>query len=165
LFAPAHKEGEKAMSAAKARIFDDRLPSHAEIESANQLRQILASNIKDDQPTTLKLAFDAETRADVVLAPALVRSFMALLRYVGSGRAVTIVPTEEMLTTQRAADFLNVSRPHLIKLLESGDMPHTMVGRHRRIRAQDLFDYKKKKRDAERAKALEELAEMDADFI
>jgi excisionase family DNA binding protein len=152
------------MPAARARVFDDRLPSTAEIENANQLRQILARNIKDDEPTKLKLAFSAEARAEVVLAPALARSFMDLLRYVGSGRAVTIVPTEEKLTTQRAADLLNVSRPHLIKVLEKGDIPYTTVGRHRRVRAQDLFDYKKK-RDAERAQAMAELAEMDADLI
>lgn len=147
-----------------AHVFDDRLPSTAEIESANQLRQILAGQIKDDEPTRLKLAVDAERRAEVVLAPALARSFMELLRYVGSGRAVTIVPTEERLTTQRAADLLNVSRPHLIKLLERGDIPHTTVGRHRRIRAQDLFEYKRR-RDSERAAALSELAETDADLI
>lgn len=152
------------MSAAKAHVFDDRLPSSAEIESANQLRRILASSIKDDQPTCLKLAVDAELRVDVVLAPALARSFMDLLRYIGSGRAVTIVPTDEQLTTQRAADLLNVSRPYLIKIIENGEIPHTKVGRHRRIRAQDLFDYKKK-RDSERAQALAALAELDADLI
>ncbi len=152
------------MAAEKARIFDDRMPSSAEIDSANQLRRILASTIKDDEPTRLNLAVDAEVRADVVLAPALARSFMTLLRYVGSGRAVTIVPTEEMLTTQQAADLLNVSRPHLIKLLEMKSIPHSMAGRHRRIRAQDLFDYKRN-RDSERAKALNDLAEMDADLI
>lgn len=152
------------MAAAKARIFDDRMPSVAEIESANQLRQILASTIKDNEPTQLKLAVNAETRADVVLAPALARSFMTLLRYVGSGRAVTIVPTAEMLTTQQAADLLNVSRPHLIKLLEQKKIAHEMVGRHRRIRAQDLFDYKRK-RDVDRAKALDDLAALDADLI
>lgn len=152
------------MAAAKAQVFVDRMPSSAEIESANQLRQILARNMKDDEPTRLKLAFDTETRVEVMLAPALARSFMSLLRYVGSGRAVTIVPTEEMLTTQRAADLLNVSRPHLIKLLEKRELAHTMVGRHRRIRAQDLFEYKRM-RDADRAKALDDLAGMDADLI
>src|SRR4051794_28711023 len=104
-------------AAARAHVFDDRLPSSAEIESANQLRQILAGQIKDDQPTHLELALDPDKRAEIVLAPALARSLMDLLRYVGSGRAVTIVPTEEQLTTQRAADLLNVSRPHLVKLL------------------------------------------------
>jgi excisionase family DNA binding protein len=151
-------------AAPRARAFEDRLPSDAEIENANQLRQILASQIKENGPTSLKLALDAQTRAEVVLSPALARSFLELLRHVGSGRAVTIVPTEEQLTTQRAADLLNVSRPHLIKLLEQGAIPHTTVGRHRRVRAQDLFDYKKK-RDAGRAAALSELAEMDASLI
>ncbi|WP_299567478.1 helix-turn-helix domain-containing protein [Enterovirga sp.] len=151
-------------AAARARVFDDRLPSDAEIENANHLRQVLASQIKDNEPTCLRLALDAQTRAEVVLSPALARSFMDLLRHVGSGRAVTIVPTEERLTTQRAADLLNVSRPHLIKLLERKEIPHTMVGRHRRVRAQDLFEYRER-RDAERAAALSELAEMDADLI
>jgi excisionase family DNA binding protein len=145
------------MPPAKAHVFDDRLPSTAEIESANQIRRVLAGHIRDDEPTRLLLAPDAEKRAEIVLAPALARTFMDLLRYVGSGRAVTIVPTEERLTTQKAADLLNVSRPHLIKLLERNEIPHTMVGRHRRIRARDLFDYKKR-RDAERAAALSELA-------
>jgi excisionase family DNA binding protein len=153
-----------AAVAARAQVFDDRLPSIAEKESANQLRQVLAGQIKDDQPTRLKLALDSDARAEVVLAPALARSFMELLRHIGSGHAVTIVPTEEQLTTQVAADILNVSRPHLIKLIERQEIPHTMVGRHRRIRAQDLFEYKKR-RDAERAAALSELAEMDADLI
>lgn len=152
------------MASAKAQVFDDRMPSGAEIESANQLREILASSMKDGESTRLTLAVDSERRFDVVLAPALARSFMSLLRHVGSGRAVTIVPTEEMLTTQRAADLLNVSRPHLIKLLEKQEIAHTMVGRHRRIRAQDLFEYKRK-RDADRAEALDDLARLDADLI
>lgn len=152
------------MPAARAHLFDGRLPSRAEIESANQLRQILADQIQDGQPTRLRLALDANARTEVILAPALARSFMDLLRHVGSGRSVTIVPTEEELTTQRAANLLNVSRPHLIKLLERGDIPYTTVGRHRRVRADDLFDYKKR-RDAERTRALSDLAEGDADLI
>ena len=152
------------MPAAKAHVFDDRLPSQAEIKNANQLRRILASQIKSDQPAKFKLAVSKDSQAEIVLAPALTRSFMELLRYVGSGSAVTIVPTEEQLTTQQAADLLNVSRPHLIKLLTQEDIRFTKVGRHRRIRAQDIFDYRKK-RDAERGKALSELAELDADLI
>lgn len=149
---------------AKAHVFDERMPSVAEIENANHIRQVLAEQIRDDEPTRLNIVLDADRRGELVLMPALARSLMDLLRHVGSGRAVTIVPTDEMLTTQKAADILNVSRPHLIKLLENGDLPHTLVGRHRRIRAEHVFDYKKR-RDAERAGALSELAEMDADLI
>jgi excisionase family DNA binding protein len=149
---------------AKAHVFDDRMPSPPEIENANQIREVLADRIRDDGPTHLKIVLDADTRGELVLMPALARSLMELLRHVGSGRAVTIVPTDEMLTTQKAADILNVSRPHLIKLLESKALPHEKVGRHRRIRAEDVFNYKKR-RDAERAQALAELAEADADMI
>jgi excisionase family DNA binding protein len=149
---------------AKAHVFDDRMPSAPEIENANQIREVLADRIRDDGPTHLKIVLDADTRGELVLMPALARSLMELLRHVGSGRAVTIVPTDEMLTTQKAADILNVSRPHLIKLLESKALPHEKVGRHRRIRAEDVFNYKKR-RDAERAQALAELAEADAAMI
>jgi excisionase family DNA binding protein len=134
------------VAAAKAHVFDDRMPSLAEIESANRLRQILASQLHTDQEAArFKLVDDAGARAEVILAPALARTFMELLRYVGSGRAVTIVPTDEQLTTQRAADILNVSRPYLIKLIEREEIPCQMVGRHRRLRAQDVFDYKKRR--------------------
>ena len=89
---------------------------------------------------------------------------MELLRHVGRGDAVTLVPVHEMLTTQQAADILNVSRPFLISLLEKGDIPHTTVGRHRRIKAEHLFSYKHA-RDEKRSKALGDLAELDAEHL
>ena len=89
---------------------------------------------------------------------------MELLRYIGQGDAVTLVPVSQMLTTQQAADILNVSRPFLVSLLEKGDIPHVTVGRHRRVKADDLFAYKKA-RDAKRSDALSELAELDAEHL
>lgn len=100
----------------------------------------------------------------ITLSPALTESLMALLRLVSSRQGFQMVPLSAELTTQQAADLLNVSRPYLIKLLEAGDIPYATVGRHRRIKAEDLFAYKEV-RDARRAAALSEMAERDADLI
>lgn len=89
------------------------------------------------------------------------RQALALLRDVLSemaqGNAVTVVPTHAELTTQEAANILNVSRPYLIKLLEEGKIPHHKVNKHRRIRFDDLMAYKRQQ-DAQSAAALDELA-------
>jgi excisionase family DNA binding protein len=73
-----------------------------------------------------------------------------------------MIPVEAELTTQEAADMLNVSRPFLIKLLEKGDILFTTVGRHRRVRADDIFTYMAE-RDKARSDALSELAGLDAE--
>jgi excisionase family DNA binding protein len=91
------------------------------------------------------------------------RRALALLRDVLSqmaqGNAVTIVPTHAELTTQEAANILNVSRPYLIKLLDEGKIPHHKVNKHRRIRFEALMAYKRQQ-DAETAIALDELAKQ-----
>ncbi len=75
------------------------------------------------------------------------------------GNAVTLIPLHAELTTQEAAEFLNVSRPHVIRLLETGKMKHRKVGTHRRIRFSDLQEFKKRQ-DQESDAALEELAKQ-----
>ena len=77
------------------------------------------------------------------------------------GRAVLVAPCDTELTTQAAADMLGVSRPTLVKLLESGDIPFTKVGRHRRVLLSDLSDYAKE-RHAQTLRGLDDLAN-DAD--
>lgn len=80
-----------------------------------------------------------------------------LLAEMAQGNAVTIIPVHAELTTQEAADYLNVSRPYLIRLLEEGRLPFSMVGTHRRIKFSDLAAYRKKS-DEERKRVMKELA-------
>ena len=84
-------------------------------------------------------------------------------RSAGAGRGVQIFPREVELSTQHAADMLNVSRPYLIGLLEGGKIPFRKVGRHRRVRFEDLMDYKRRD-DLGRRAAADELAELSEDL-
>lgn len=140
----------------------ERLPSASEQAAASQLRQILASHADGD--VKLRVLDEGNKPAEVTLSPALSGLLMELLRHVSRGDAVTLVPVHEMLTTQQAADILNVSRPFLVSLLERGDISYVKTGRHRRVKAQDLFVYKRG-RDETRAKALTDLAELDAEDL
>jgi excisionase family DNA binding protein len=97
-----------------------------------------------------------------VLPAAAVRLLGALLTELAKGNAVTLMPHHAELTTQEAADLLNVSRPFLVNLLESGQLPHHKVGTHRRVRFADLMVYKRR-RDAESEAALRELAALSQD--
>ena len=146
-----------------AKPLGERLPSAGERAAANQLRRILASSGVDKEQT-LKIIEDSGRSAEIVLTPGISILLIELLRHIGKGDAVTLVPVSQMLSTQQAADILNVSRPFLISLLEKGNIRHVLVGRHRRIRAEELFAYKRR-RDTARSDALEQLAELDADLL
>lgn len=87
----------------------------------------------------------------------LVRLLHDLVHQLAHDRAVSIVPIHKQLTTQQAADLLNVSRPHLITLLERGEIPYTRPGAHRRLQFGDVMAYKRR-REAAEAAALDALA-------
>ena len=93
----------------------------------------------------------------VELPTSALRLLVDVLSELAEGNAVKVVPIHAELTTQEAADMLNVSRPHLVKLLESGALAFHKTGKHRRIRFADLMVFKTEQ-DRASAQAMEALA-------
>jgi excisionase family DNA binding protein len=88
---------------------------------------------------------------------------VTILSNMAEGKSITLIPSDTVLSTQQAADFLNVSRPHLVKLLEDGHIPFKKAGTHRRVELNDLIAYKKKQ-DENRDDKLNFLAKQAQDL-
>jgi len=81
----------------------------------------------------------------------------SILSNMAEGKSIALMPTDAEISTQQAAEILNVSRPHVIKLLEKGEIPYKKVGSHRRILLQDILEYESKFKK-KRRKQLNKLA-------
>lgn len=82
-----------------------------------------------------------ETEEFITIPKKALSLLITILSNMSEGKSITIIPTDSELSTQQAADILNVSRPHLIKLLENNAIPFKKVGSHRRILLRDLVNY------------------------
>jgi excisionase family DNA binding protein len=133
-----------------ATRFDPSEFSPGDTESVRHLLDLFRSETK---PPALVDEHGNRTELPRPIYELLVRVASALQE----GKVISLVPETQELTTQAAANILGVSRPHLIKLLESGHLEFHKVGAHRRIRMQDLIAFQQN-RDRERRKALDELA-------
>jgi excisionase family DNA binding protein len=129
-----------------------KLPTRKEIEQAQSTSRVL-SKYADQDRMQLKLP-DGE---DLILPGYAFELLLDILTEMSKGNALTVIPVHAELTTQEAANLLNVSRPYLVELLEKGEIPFRKVGTHRRVMFKDLLDYQQ--RTAEnRLKVLDELA-------
>jgi excisionase family DNA binding protein len=135
-------------------LVPNTLPSEQDARLASQSSRLLAACIGHGDAARLRVVNDKQTIE--VPVPAL-NLLVEILAQMGRGNAVSIVPIHAEFTTQQAADFLNVSRPFLVKLLDNGDLAHRLVGTHRRVLFKDLLVYQEKSRVA-RKQALDELA-------
>lgn len=129
------------------------LPTDEESSLARESSRLLAACIGTG-PTAKLRVIDGD---DAITVPVkALRLLVDILAQMGEGRGVTILPIKAELTTQQAADFLNVSRPYLVGLLERNEIPHRKVGKHRRVFLQDMLRYQRDSRQKQDA-ALAEL--------
>ena len=134
------------------------IPSEPEISLSQESSRILASHLKQSSSTqTLKVIKENGQEQILEIPSTAYQLLIDILSQMAQGNAVTLISIDTELTSQEAADLLNVSRPYLIKLLESNKIPFRKVGRHRRIRLEDVMNYKNQI-DSDRMQALDELA-------
>lgn len=111
-------------------------------------------------PSRARLVGPDGTEVDV--PEELYRVLRDVVEALSEGLAITVAPHNTMLTTQEAADLLNISRPTLVRLLTDGEIPYTMRGRHRRVLLADVLDYRERTR-RERRQALDQMAAVGED--
>ena len=133
------------------------MPTEAEArmarESVQQLGRILEAR---DAEFHFRFQPDGDPEETMTLPLTAVRLLKDMLEKMAQGHGVTVLSLPDELTSQQAADLLNVTRPYLIGLLEGGKIPSRLEGNHRRVRLDDLLAYKQRD-DAERLNALGEL--------
>lgn len=128
--------------------------------AARRIRDYLADHPQED---VLEIRVEVgDDDALIIPRPAAVM-FAQIMAILAKGQGVQIIPSDAMLTTQQAADLLNVSRPFLIGLLESNRINYTKVGRHRRICFDDLLNYQRQA-DLEQRHAADELARLSEEL-
>jgi excisionase family DNA binding protein len=131
------------------------LPTAHEAEEAKITSRALSKYAYNER-LHIKVANNNNEPEDLILPSYAINLLLEILTEMSKGNAITVMPIHAELSTQETAELLNVSRPHLVELLEQGKIPFRKVGTHRRVLAKDVFDYKQHI-DADRLKVLNEL--------
>ena len=116
-------------------------PCESDVDLARTASSKIVPFLRKQKPQTVHLTF-AEGHESIILPTGSLEMFSSMLEAMAAGHGVMIFPLHAELTTMEAADILNVSRPYLIGLLENNEIPFRLVGRHRRIRMEDIVQYK-----------------------
>lgn len=125
-------------------------------DALDRVKRYLAKH-RGDAHEPIRVIVDEEDQQPLALPRAAVELMARVLAHMAMGQGVSIVPLNAELTTQQAADILNVSRPYLIGLLDEGKIEYKMVGTHRRVLAASLMAYQRTD-DATRRSAADELS-------
>ena len=133
------------------------VPTKKETALAEQSIKVLISYMETTKQPAFELSEKGRQNKQINIPISAIRLLVDILAQMAKGNAVTLIPVHAELTTQEAADMLNVSRPYVVELLEHGKIPFRKVGTRRRIFVNDLLHYKEKI-DKARLKTLEELS-------
>ena len=128
-------------------------------EALSRLNSVLETK---DSPAPVDI-FVQGTEQTIAIPREIAETLQKVLAIEAAGKSVRVVPEESEFTTQQAADFLNVSRPHVVKLIDEGSLPGYKVGSHRRVSLADLQKYKNE-RDARQRRAVAELTALSEDL-
>ncbi len=137
--------------------------SKDDMELARLAQRCIVEALDRSKAVTITLSSESNDLPPVELPPTALKLIGQLLGLMSEGKPITLMPSKQELTTVEAANFLNVSRPFVIKEIEEGRIPHRMVGTHRRIPFDGLLEYAKEMQ-ASRETALEELSQLSADL-
>lgn len=136
---------------------DINIPTDKEIGLAKESSRKLTAYIKSTNHPAFQLMKKGKGEEIISIPADALRLLIMILSQMAKGNAITLIPVHAELTTQEAADLLNVSRPFLVKLLEEGKIPFRKIGSRRRVFAKDVLRYKEEI-DKKRLEILEELA-------
>ena len=143
-----------------SQVLDDVVaPDPAEQPAMQSLRE----QIEDMLQAGHRPALLGPDGSHLELPESALRALMCVVRGMAAGQTMTLMPTGTRLSTQQAAELLHVSRPHLVKLLDEGEIPHEKVGTHRRVRIEDVLAYRAE-RGGRRREQLRELSQLSQEL-
>lgn len=137
--------------------------SKKDIEMARIAQRCIMESLDHSRAAAITLTTDTGEHPQVDLPPAALRFIGQLLGAMSEGRPITLMPSKQEFSTVEAANFINVSRPFVIKEIEAGRLEHRMVGTHRRIPFEGLVNYMNTMREKQNA-ALDRMAENARDL-
>ena len=141
-----------------AREVESPLLSAAEKDLARAAQRCIMAALDHARAASLVLTTDTGPHPRVEVPPAALKVIGQLLGAMSQGQSIVLMPTDRELTTVEAAHLLNVSRPFVIKEMESGRLPYRKVGTHRRVALKSLMAYERQMRE-QQEQALERMAD------
>ena len=142
-------------------LLDIKKPTKEEQRKALESYDVLSSSLDRMRSDFPEIEIE-ETEEKIRIPINALKLLARILKEISQGNPISIVPIATEITTQAAAEFLGCSRPHVVKLLEDGKSPYNKVGKHRRIKYEDLAAYKKEMKSIQKRR-IQELMDLDED--